>query len=69
LTALSDTIVVNNKFVYLFEFKMDSDARTALSQINENDYSGRFKMDGRKVLKIGVNFSSSEKNITEWVVE
>ena len=65
----ADTIVVTDKFVYLFEFKIDSDARTALSQINEKDYAGRFKMDGRKVLKIGVNFSSSEKNITEWVVE
>ena len=65
----ADTIVVTDKFVYLFEFKIDSDARTALSQINEKDYAGRFKMDGRKLSKIGVNFSSSEKNITEWMVE
>ncbi|MBQ5513634.1 MAG: PD-(D/E)XK nuclease domain-containing protein [Bacteroidales bacterium] len=64
----ADTIVVNDKYVYLFEFKMDSDAQTALDQINEKDYAGRFKMDGRKLLKVGVNFSSKEKNITEWKV-
>ncbi|MDD6000835.1 MAG: AAA family ATPase [Bacteroidales bacterium] len=65
----ADTIVVNDNYVYLFEFKMDSDAQTALNQINEKDYAGRFKMDGRKLIKVGVNFSSKEKNITEWKVE
>jgi hypothetical protein len=64
----ADTIVINDKYVYLFEFKMDSDAQTALDQINEKQYAGRFKMDGRKLFKVGVNFSSKEKNITEWKV-
>ena len=64
----ADTIVVNDKYVYLFEFKMDSDAQTALDQINESDYAGRFKMDDRKLFKVGVNFSSKEKNITDWKV-
>ena len=64
----ADTIVINDKYVYLFEFKMDQDAQTALDQINEKQYAGRFKMDGRKLFKVGVNFSSKEKNITEWKV-
>ena len=64
----ADTIVVNDDYVYLFEFKMDSDAQTALNQINEKDYAGRFKMDSRKLIKVGVNFSSKEKNIVEWKV-
>ncbi len=64
----ADTIVVNDDYVYLFEFKMDSDAQTALDQINEKDYAGRFKMDSRKLIKVGVKFSSKEKNIVEWKV-
>jgi len=64
----ADTIVVNDKYVYLFEFKMDQDAQTALDQINEKDYAGRFKMDGRRLIKVGVNFSSKEKNIVDWKV-
>lgn len=64
----ADTIVCTEKYVYLFEFKMDCDPQVALNQIDERDYAGRFKMDGRKIFKIGVNFSSSEKNITDWKV-
>ena len=48
---------------------MDQDPQIALDQINEKDYAGRFKKDSRKIFKIGVNFSSKEKNITEWKVE
>lgn len=55
--------------VYLFEFKIDQDAQTALAQINTKNYAGRFKMDNRKVIKIGVSFSSAEKNIVDWVAE
>ena len=48
---------------------MDSDAQTALDQINEKDYAGRFKADSRKIVKVGVNFSSTKKNIDDWKVE
>ncbi len=65
----ADSILINKDYVFIFEFKIDQDAQSALSQINVKQYAGRFKMDGRKIYKIGVNFSSSEKNITEWIVE
>ena len=65
----ADVILINKNFVYIFEFKVDQDAQTALSQINLKNYAGRYNMDGRKILKIGANFSSKEKNLTNWVVE
>ena len=65
----ADSILINKDYVYLFEFKIDQDAQTALQQINVKNYAGRFKMDGKKLFKIGVNFSSEEKNIVDWVVE
>ena len=65
----ADSILINKKYVYLFEFKIDQDAQTALNQINIKNYAGRFKMDDRQVIKVGVNFSSAEKNITDWVME
>ena len=64
----ADSIVATSKYVYLFEFKMDQDAQTALDQIDEKDYAGRFKKDARKLYKVGVTFSSEEKNIKEWKV-
>ncbi len=65
----ADSILINKKYVYLFEFKIDQDAQTALNQINIKNYAGRFKMDDRQVIKVGVNFSSAEKNITDWMME
>ena len=64
----ADAILINKTYVYLFEFKIDQDAQTALNQINVKNYAGRFKMDDRKIFKIGVNFSSTEKNIVDWMV-
>jgi len=65
----ADAVATSDNYIYLFEFKMDQDPQIALDQINAKDYAGRFKKDSRKIFKIGVNFSSKEKNITEWKVE
>ena len=64
----ADAILINKSYVYIFEFKIDQDAQTALNQINVKNYAGRFKMDDRKIFKIGVSFSSEEKNIVDWKV-
>nr|MCR4561134.1 ATP-binding protein [Bacteroidales bacterium] len=56
----ADSILINKKYVYIFEFKIDQDAQTALNQINVKNYAGRFKMDDRQVIKVGVSFSSAE---------
>ena len=64
----ADSILINKNYVYIFEFKIDQDAQTALNQINVKNYAGRFKMDNRQVIKVGVNFSSQEKNVTDWVM-
>jgi len=64
----ADAILINKTYVYIFEFKIDQDAQTALNQINEKNYAGRFKMDGKKLFKVGVSFSSTEKNIVDWKV-
>ena len=65
----ADVILINKDYVYVFEFKIDQDAQTALDQINLKNYAGRYKMEGKKIFKIGANFSSKEKNLTEWIVE
>ncbi|MCR5456221.1 MAG: ATP-binding protein, partial [Bacteroidales bacterium] len=65
----ADAILINKDFVYIFEFKVDKDAQTALQQINLKNYTGRYQMDDRRIFKIGANFSSKEKNLTDWIVE
>ena len=65
----ADCILETDDYVYIFEFKRDIPARQALEQINSQGYATPYAADKRKLFKIGVNFSSDERNITEWVVE
>jgi hypothetical protein len=64
----ADCILEAAEYVYVFEFKRDATAAEALAQIEEKGYSAPYAADRRKLFKIGVNFSSSERNITEWEV-
>lgn len=51
------------------EFKLEGTAEEALAQINEKHYAIPFQADGRRIFKIGVNFSSKTRNIQKWIVE
>ena len=51
------------------EFKLDGTAEEAIKQINEKHYTLPFEADGRRLFKIGVNFSSETRNIEKWIVE
>ena len=63
-----DCVVETRKFVYLFEFKRDKTADEALNQIADNHYSDVYAADPRKVFKIGVNFDSDKRQMSEWKV-
>ena len=65
----ADCVVQTKDFVYLFEFKRDKSADEAMAQIEEKNYAAPFAADSRTILKVGVSFSSEEKNIVEWKVE
>ena len=67
-TALgrADCILKTENAIYVFEFKRDASADDALAQIQEKKYADTFAADSRPVVCVGVNFSSAERNITEW---
>ena len=65
----ADCILETDDYVYVFEFKRDVSAAEALKQIEEQGYAVPYSTDKRKLFKIGVNFSSTERNITEWEVQ
>ena len=64
-----DLVLQTDKYIYVMEFKLDGTAEEALQQINDKQYALPFAADSRKVLKIGVNFSNTTRNIERWVVE
>ena len=64
----ADCIVETKEYVYIFEFKLDGSADEALAQIEERGYALPYAADRRTVFRVGVNFDSQERNITEWKV-
>lgn len=63
-----DLVLQTDRFIYIMEFKLEGTAQEALQQIEEKHYALPFGQDPRKLLKIGVNFSSKTRNIEEWKV-
>ncbi len=62
----ADSIVETPSHIYLFEFKLNSDAASALQQITNNKYAANFAADSRIKIGIGINFNSSTKEIDDW---
>jgi hypothetical protein len=64
-----DLVLQTDAYTYVMEFKLDGTAEEALAQINDKNYALPFAIDNRKLMKIGVNFSSKTRNIERWLVE
>ncbi|MCD8302843.1 MAG: ATP-binding protein, partial [Prevotellaceae bacterium] len=64
-----DVVVQTKDYVYVMELKVDTPAEEALAQIDSKGYALPYSAEGRKVFKIGVNFSSGTRRIAEWKCE
>lgn len=64
-----DLLVKTPMYLYLFEFKVNESAQAAMDQINSRDYLLPFHADGRKIVKVGVNFDDTIRSISDWIVE
>ena len=62
-----DALVRLEKYVYCFEFKLDSSADKALGQIETKGYLTPYLHQGKICIGIGVNFSREEKKVKEFV--
>jgi hypothetical protein len=67
----ADAVVKTADNIYVFEFKMDDNATAedALAQINSRNYAIPYTTDHRKLVKVGVEFSQTEKGIKRWLIE
>ena len=65
----ADCILETEKYVYIFEFKLDGSADSAMEQIKEKGYAKEYATDKRKVVLIGCSFSSKTRTVEEWKVE
>lgn len=63
-----DVLIQTDKYVYIIELKRDKNPDDALDQIDEKGYDWPFLADGRKVFKIGANFSTKNRRLENWKV-
>ncbi len=64
-----DVVVGTKTDLFVMEVKLDRPAQEALEQIDSQKYLVPYTLDGRRLTKIGMSFSSTERNVTEWLVE
>ena len=61
-------VLKTSDYIYVMEFKLDGTAEEAMAQIDAKGYASSFAADGRKVVKVGVNFSSETRTIDRWII-
>lgn len=64
----SDMVVKTDRYIYVFEFKLNGSAKKALAQIDDQDYLIPYTADGRELIKVGANFSKKKRNVDKWLV-
>ncbi|MDE6443897.1 MAG: ATP-binding protein [Muribaculaceae bacterium] len=64
-----DMQVITDRFIYIFEFKINGITQVALEQILDRGYAIPFSADKRKVFLIAANFSTDDRTITDWLIQ
>lgn len=64
-----DMTIQTPLYCYILEFKLDGTAEEAMQQIKSKHYTLPFEMNGQKIIRIGMNFSSETRNIDQVLIE
>jgi hypothetical protein len=61
-----DITIKTRKYIYIVEIKIDASAEVALKQIEEKGYATPYLADGREIVKLGINFSTETRTVSDW---
>jgi hypothetical protein len=64
--GVPDIVIETRKYIYVIELKINATPQVALRQLEELNYAIPFAMDGRELVKLGVNFSTEKRTIDAW---
>ena len=64
-----DLLLRMRNYIYIIELKLNGTPEEALGQIREKDYARQFAGDPRPVVRLGVTFSTTTRNIAAWQTE
>ena len=63
-----DLVVKTQDYCYVMEFKLDGSAEEALAQISSKDYILPFQIENQQIIRIGMNFDPTTRNIERYLV-
>ena len=64
----ADAVVKTKDCIYVFEFKLNGSAEEALQQIDEKGYLITYTLNGKRLVKVEVNFSKETRNVERYLV-
>lgn len=64
-----DILVRTKKYIYIIELKYDGSSEEALDQIKRKEYKLPWSSDNRKIISIGINYSTNKRRIDDWKAE
>jgi hypothetical protein len=67
-TGATDVVVTTPHYIYVIEIKIDASPDVALTQIDAKGYAVPYLSNPQAILKVGVNFSTAEKTLSDWKV-
>ena len=65
----ADAVVYMPNAVFVFELKFDGSAEDAIKQIDEKGYLIPYSADGKRLVKIGINYDSNQRTISDWIIK
>ena len=65
----ADAVMFSPIAIFVFEIKINKPAEEALKQIDDKGYMVPFEADERKLVKIGISFSTETRTVEDWDFE
>ena len=62
----ADAVLHMPDTIYVMELKYDGSAEDALKQIDDKGYLIPYSANGKRLVKVGVNYNSQKRTIGEW---
>lgn len=62
-----DVLVLTDNFVYIIELKYDRSPEEAIEQIRSKEYALPWETADKRIIAIGINFSSDKRRIDGWL--
>ena len=65
----ADAVLQLPDTTYVFELKYDGSAEEAIKQIEEKGYLIPYSANGKRLVKVGVNYDSNQRTIGDWIIK